>query len=497
MQVLAAAAIVSFAIHGGVVGFKLDRGSAELRWRGDSTFRFRRVLEGALPGVSEMETPQAALHVDDTPGAVVIRSKFIEVSVAKRGALVRVRKLDGTPLAADLTEPEPAPGGVTWARRASPGTAYYGLGARVDPSLDLRGKSVQAATPFLIADTGYGEFHPGGGAFSFDFTAADRYRIEAPRVDYFFYYGPSVKQVFEEHHTAQGTPEDPPPPAFVEGAGSWAGLAASLLRRVHGAMSAEPEGRLDLAVYENAPEELRTRARQLGSLAPDALPGATGLSGFREKLASFFAVYAVEKRDRGYPVWHPLPFQFSADPECARHADEFMLGDEMLIAPVVAPGGRRSVYLPQGIWTNLDTDEVFVGRRSIEVRTAALPVFARNGTIVPLDSAGGMTLHYFPKLGAEFFVLEAGVSDYSQFHAAPAADAMRLEIESKVERDYRWVVHHTAKPRAVEWAGAVFKEAASAPVMADHTWFFDAARQSLEVRVRVKAGEDSIVNIGF
>lgn len=497
MQALVAAAIVSFAVHGGVVGFKLDRGSAELRWRGDSVFRFRRVLEGALTGVSETEAPGAALRVDDTPGAVVIRSKFIEVSVAKRGALVRVRKLDGTPLAADATEPEPAPGGVTWARRASPGTAFYGLGARVDPSLDLRGKSVEAATPFLIADAGYGEFHPGGGAFRFDFTAADHYRIEAPRVDYFFYYGPSVKQVFEEHHTAQGTPEDPPPPAFTEGMGSWAGLAASLLRRVHGAMSAEPEVRFDLAAYENAPEELRTRARQLGSLAPDALAGTVGLSGLRGQLASFFAVYAMEKRDRGYPVWHPLPFQFPTDPECARHADEFMLGDEMLIAPVVAPGGRRPVYLPQGIWTNLDTDEVFAGRRNIDVRTESLPVFARNGTIVPLDTAGGMTLHYFPKLGAEFFVLEAGVNDYSQFHAAPAADAMRLEIESKVERDYRWVVHHTTRPRAVEWGGAPFKRAASAADVADRTWFFDAARQSLEVRVRVKAGEDAIVNIGF
>ena len=26
-----------------------------------------------------------------------------------------------------------------------------------------------------------------------DFTAADRYRIRAPRVDYFFYYGPAPK----------------------------------------------------------------------------------------------------------------------------------------------------------------------------------------------------------------------------------------------------------------------------------------------------------------
>ena len=38
-------------------------------------------------------------------------------------------------------------------------------------------------------------------------------------------------------------------------------------------------------------------------------------------------------------MWHPLPFQFPDDPECALHADEFMLGDEMLIAPIVDAGG--------------------------------------------------------------------------------------------------------------------------------------------------------------
>ena len=74
-----------------------------------------------------------------------------------------------------------------------------------------------------------------------------------------------------------------------------------------------------------------------------------------------------------------MPFQFPEDPECARHTDEFMLGDEMLIAPVYEPGNRRSVYLPQGIWTNLETNAALPGRRTVTVETSALPVFARNG----------------------------------------------------------------------------------------------------------------------
>ena len=43
--------------------------------------------------------------------------------------------------------------------------------------------------------------------------------------------------------------------------------------------------------------------------------------------------------------------------------------------------------------------------------TPRLPVFARNGTIVPLAAANGMGLHYFPKLGAEFFFLEEDLGE--------------------------------------------------------------------------------------
>src|SRR5437016_1799982 len=82
-----------------------------------------------------------------------------------------------------------------------------------------------------------------------------------------------------------------------------------------------------------------------------------------------------------------------------------------------------------------------------KVTTASLPVFARNGSIVPLDSAAGMALHYFPKLGAEFFLIDS--EGWTQVHAAPAGDVMRLQIESKKAREYEWVVHHVERPAKV------------------------------------------------
>jgi hypothetical protein len=108
-----------------------------------------------------------------------------------------------------------------------------------------------------------------------------------------------------------------------------------------------------------------------------------------------------------------------------------------------------------------------------------------------------MALHYFPSLAAEFFLLENDPEDWTQVHAAPAADIMRLEIEAKKARDYQWVVHHIERPSEVGFEGRKFGEAASAAALMDRTWFYDAAQKNLQVRVRVAAGEDCIINLSF
>ncbi len=495
-QALAAVAtLLSFAPHGNRIDLRLNRGSAEITWLTPSTFRFRRTLEGPLPEIKPDDFEVVRAEIDDTPGRLTMRSKVLEVSLQKNGVLLRVRSAGGEPLMADLSEPYPSGSGVAWARQSPAGARFYGLGPRADPALDLRGKTVPAEVPFLVSTAGYGEYHALKGAYRFDFSERDRYRIEAPGIDYYFYYGPTARQIFEEHReraNAAGAWS-----ASAGGPGSWATLRATLLRLVQGAMSAMLAPALSLRPYEGAAEELAVRARQLGSLVDDVSPGPLGLSGFRSQLETFYATYATEARDKGFPLWHPLPFQFPDDPECARHADEFLLGDEMLIAPICEPGGKRQVYLPQGIWTNLETNEVIPGRRTIAVETKVLPVFARNGAIVPLDSEAGMALHYFPRLAAEFFLLENDPLAWTQVHAAPAGDIIRLEIEARKTKDYQWVVHHVERPAEVGFEDRKYREVKSTGEVVNDAWFYDAARKNLNVRVRVAAGEDRIINVMF
>jgi len=497
MQAAAAlvATLVSFAADGNRFVLNLDHGAAEVTWINESTFRYRRVLEGALPEWRPAKGDLVALQVKDTPDALLISSRLIELSIAKKGVLISVRQRDGTPLMQDAEPAAATANGVEWARRAPPGP-FYGLGPRPEMELDLRGKRIETDKAFLLTSGGYGEFHPGPGAFRFDFQTAATYRIAAPRIDFYFYYGPKFKQMFEHHHEARGSSPEWRVAGLLPG-GSWETLRNSLLRMVQGAMSAETDPWFDLMAYKGTPPDLASRARQIGSLVPKVTAGGNGLSGFRQQLDSFFSAYVPDVDYHGYPTWHALPFQFPADPECAHHADEFMLGDEMLVAPIYDASGQRSLYLPQGVWTNLETNEELPGRRTITVKTASLPVFARNGTIVPLDSASGMGLHYFPTLAAEFFLLESDIARYSQVHAAPAGDEMRLEIESAKDRDYEWVVHHIACPTAVGFGDRQYRRVERSNPMTDATWFYDSAQRNLYLRVNAKAGGDAIVNLKF
>ena len=480
--------LLSHEQRGNVINLRLNEGTAEIEWLTPSSFRLRRAMAGLLPHVPRAEREAVALEVTDAPGELVFTTRYVRLRVRKPGLLLKVTKRDETPVMEDLTEARVRDGAIAWERAAASDVQVYGLGPRAEAQLNARGRRVAAAIPFLISTAGYGEYHAAPGRYTFDLARADRYGIEAggaSLIDYFIYFGPTPKEIYEEHLLTGAVVASPP--EAVPTHGSWSTLRDSLLRLAHASFSGILRSDFNMRPYQNAPAELKERAAQLAGVLN---------RGFRNDFVPLFVAYENEMRDRGLPLIRPLAFQFPGDAQAVRYTDEFMLGDELLVAPVTAPGAERTVYLPQGIWTRLDTNQTFRGRQTIHVKSAALPVFARNGSIVPL-AAAVLELHYFPKLGAEFFLFENDKGEYSQAHAAPAADVTRLEIESLRGREYEWVVHHSGRPRSVGFEGAELAGAAEARLLTDGTWFFDAAKGNVHVRVRVGAGEDRIVNLSY
>ena len=186
-----------------------------------------------------------------------------------------------------------------------------------------------------------------------------------------------------------------------------------------------------------------------------------------------------------------------------------MLGDELLLAPVITPGNKRKLDLPRGNWTDLRTNTEYRGNQTVEVDAPAgqVPMFVRNGWIVPLDirargaqgngTESRMELHYFPALGGEFFLWEPDLNENSQFHAAPAGDYMRVEIETKVTRTYEWVLHHTKAPLEVAEESGAYTKVDRREALKPGTWWHDAKLNNLHLMARAQAGTDRIINMSF
>jgi alpha-glucosidase (family GH31 glycosyl hydrolase) len=85
----------------------------------------------------------------------------------------------------------------------------------------------------------------------------------------------------------------------------------------------------------------------------------------------------------GIPPTRPLWLEFPGDPRAAAQPQQWMLGDDVLVAPVVTEGASsRSVYFPAGCWRDPVTHIIRRGARSMRVSAplTRLPYFFRCGT---------------------------------------------------------------------------------------------------------------------
>ena len=100
-----------------------------------------------------------------------------------------------------------------------------------------------------------------------------------------------------------------------------------------------------------------------------------------------------EAVETGVPVARPLWMAFPGDAEAARQDQQWMLGDDVLVAPVVVEGAlSRDVYFPAGCWEHPETGARFTGPRSAKVDAPLdqLPYFFRCGSrpFAPFAAAG-------------------------------------------------------------------------------------------------------------
>ncbi len=192
--------------------------------------------------------------------------------------------------------------------------------------------------------------------------------------------------------------------------------------------------------------------------------------------------------------------------------DEYLLGPNILVAPVTAPNARgRSVYLPPGVWVEYWTGRLLTRGRAVDVAAPLerIPLFVRGGALLPLSARPGDTLapatdrsvrpvgddlvlRLYPGGPGDSAILADGTR--LAYHADSVSFSVR--IQGARARSYQIVASLRRAPAAVRWDGRALPEVTVTAPDNVPGWRLDARRATLRVIVRAVNGQ-LVVQMGF
>ncbi|WP_402375712.1 alpha-xylosidase [Isoptericola rhizosphaerae] len=146
----------------------------------------------------------------------------------------------------------------------------------------------------------------------------------------------------------------------------------------------------------------------------EAVDVARRFTHLKMRLMPYLGRLAEEVVDAGTPMMRPMVLEFPDDRATYGVDTQYMLGDSLLVAPVLREDGVAEVYVPEGRWTLLDPGatadggavdgRVVTGPRWVAQTHgfASLPLLVRPGSVLPVGArtdrpdyawAEGVTLH--------------------------------------------------------------------------------------------------------
>ncbi|MEH6437142.1 glycoside hydrolase family 31 protein [Massilia sp. DD77] len=193
---------------------------------------------------------------------------------------------------------------------------------------------------------------------------------------------------------------------------TWSHLALTIPMLTNLSVSGVPFVGADVGGFMGSPSaELHTRWLQAAALTPYFRTHSNDVSAPREPWA-FGAAHEAINRDTialryqllpylytlfeagertGLPPMRPLWFDYPGDTRASLVDDQYLVGGDLLVAPVVHEGRTsREVYFPKGsAWIDWWTGARHEGGRSAKIAAplARLPLFIRAGASVPTVAA--------------------------------------------------------------------------------------------------------------
>ena len=219
---------------------------------------------------------------------------------------------------------------------------------------------------------------------------------------------------------------------------------------------------------------------------------------FHQSLFPYLYAAARTAHLTGMPIIRHLFLAYPHDPRVYGLDDEYLLGPDLLVAPVIVHGATsKRVYLPGGAWIDYWSGVQYNGGRVVTVAAPLnrIPIFVRGGALLPTLGDPGDTLapatdravrragddlalRLYPGGGGEQITL----ADGTVLAAQVGASETRLRIAGPARR-YHLTLPLAHMPRGVALDGHRMARGGASPA-----WRYDARDGLLQVDLRVSRG---------
>jgi hypothetical protein len=259
---------------------------------------------------------------------------------------------------------------------------------------------------------------------------------------------------------------------------------------------------------------------------PVGVAEAKRFLALRYQLIPYLYTASREAYDTGMPLCRPMYLDDPTNPIVYSYQNEYMLGNDLLVAPIGAPGAgaalvaKKVIWIPKGTWYDIFTGLSVRGPQELvyEVPLDRMPVFARAGAVVPMAApaltsreqpADRLDLEVYPGAdgGSSLYEDDGETLAYQTgayattaltYREAPARRTIVISPElgsysgQPAKRGYEIRIHSAAPVTSVLVGGRPLAEQSDVSAKWTEGWVFDASGLELVIRLAASTTRSTI-----
>ncbi|OPJ64426.1 alpha-xylosidase [Clostridium oryzae] len=177
------------------------------------------------------------------------------------------------------------------------------------------------------------------------------------------------------------------------------------------------------------------------------------------KMMPYLWAQAIKTHEVGVPMMRSMVIAFSNDTACKYLDQQYMLGDNLIIVPVMNEQGLAEFYVPEGKWIDIVTKDTYEGGRYYQRKCDyyQMPILARPNSIVTYGefATNNVVYDYLQNAEVTIYSLEDGKTAAASIYDSEANKLTDITATrsgnvinvtyGKVDKNFKVVVAGTDK----------------------------------------------------